>query len=517
MAGKGKPCGASHISAAKVCRVSLGPEVNRALAAATGQVGAATLKEAVKKYAGAGGVNRLRELRQEIRRKEGGNIVKGPKADELKRRLQEERLLPTGKPKSTDAGQLFQKQVQLLDGRSVPPELKEQLKQLAGPTNRALKKEYDRLDKEQKVLEAELKRLKAEAAHPDSKYGKYGDNQLQKQLSAARALGKDDAAKRMENELKRRGVDPDEKSSPRPEGMTKWDMDQMKRIDRAVESDLTGRAGKENYDWGNSLKEDAKVLGQGAYGTAILGSNGDVVKRGEIGQDETRLIQRAGELGVGPKVISAELDGPADYTPGASKGRIAMTLVEGEPIGNRTGPEISNAYWEARAKLHRGGIAHNDMHIENVLVGSDGKGRFVDMGMAQENPKAALAEAFGTFSKPLPGTVKSRRRDGSTGDGDWQARRYGNIGGKLLEKSEKTNSPAAIKQLEQDHPNAARVYANRSAAINRMKRMGLTDQEITDIMFHGIRSKDSSFEKGAMGKLTNDQAKQIIEVLYDGI
>ena len=113
--------------------------------------------------------------------------------------------------------------------------------------------------------------------------------------------------------------------------------------------------------------------------------------------------------------------------------------------------------------------------------------------------------------------MKSRRRDGSTGDGDWQARRYENIGGKLLEKSEKTNSPAAIKQLEQDHPNAARVYANRSAAINRMKRMGLTDQEITDIMFHGIRSKDSSFEKGAMGKLSNEQAKEVIEVLYDGV
>jgi hypothetical protein len=512
----------------------------------------------VRKYAGAGGVNRLRELRQEIRGKEGGNIVKGPKADELKRRLQEEGLLPTGKPKSMDAGQLFQKQVQA-KAPSVPPELKEQLKQLGA-------------------------KVKDPSAKPDSKYGKYGDNQLQNQLSAARALGKDDAAKRIEAELKRRGVkletkktedDPKKarekeeaykklverqqklvqegkineavnlkskvdkalkewedanavklkaqqdrikaEADARPKGLDEWGMKDMRRIDKAVESDLTGRAGKAGYDWENSLSKGAKVLGAGSYGTAILGSNGDVVKRGEIGQDETRLIQRAGELGVGPKVISAELDGPADYTPGASKGRIAMTLVDGEPIGHKTGKEISNAYWKARATLHRGGIAHNDMHIENVLVGKDGKGRFVDMGMAQENPKAALAEAFGTFSKPLPGTVKSRRRDGSTGDGDWQARRYGNIGGKLLEKSEKTNSPAAIKQLEQDHPNAARVYANRSAAINRMKRMGLTDQEITDIMFHGIRSKDSSFEKGAMGKLTNDQAKQIIEVLYDGI
>jgi hypothetical protein len=432
MAGKGKPCGASHISAAKTCRVDLNPEIGKAV----GKVAA----------------------------------------------------------KSLDAGQLFQQQLQP-KAPSVPPDLKAQLNALGA-------------------------QVKTPAAKPDSKYGKYADNQLQNQLSAARALGKDEMADRIENELKRRGVQtqrPKSQSEELPDGLDTWGAVNMRRIDAAVESDLTGRAGKKNYDWEDSLSKDAKVLGQGAYGTAILGANGDVVKRGEIGQDETRLIQRAGELGIGPKVISAELDGPADYTPGASKGRIAMTLVDGEPIGNRTGPEISNAYWEARAKLHRGGIAHNDMHIENVLVGSDGKGRFVDMGMAQDNPKAALAEAFGTFSKPLPGTVKSRGRNGSTGKGDWQARRYENIGGKLLEKSEKTNSPAAIKQLEQDHPNAARVYANRSAAINRMKRMGLTDQEITDIMFHGIRSKDSSFEKGAMGKLSNEQAKEVIEVLYDGV
>ena len=50
-----------------------------------------------------------------------------------------------------------------------------------------------------------------------------------------------------------------------------------------------------------------------------------------------------------------------------------------------------------------------------------------------------------------------------------------------------------------------------------MRKFGLNDQDITDVMFHGIRSKDSDLEKGAMGKLSNDQAKKIIEDLYDGI
>jgi hypothetical protein len=162
MARKGKPCGASHISAAKVCRLSLAPEVNRALAAATGQVGAATLKDAVKKYAGAAGVNRLRELRKEIRGKEGGNIVKGPKADELKRRLQEEGLLPAGKAKSLDAGALFQQQIQP-KAPSVPPDLKAQLAAL-NP------------------------QVKAPTEKPDSKYGPLATGQLRDKLDAARKL-----------------------------------------------------------------------------------------------------------------------------------------------------------------------------------------------------------------------------------------------------------------------------------------------------------------------------------------
>jgi hypothetical protein len=442
----------------------------------------------VKKYAGAAGVARLRELRQEIRGKEGGNIVKGPKADELKRRLQEEGLLPTGKPKSMDAGQLFQQQLQA-KAPSVPPELKEQLKQLEGPTNR-----------------------------PDSKYGGLADDQLKDRLGAARAVGGKDwsQAQKIEKELKRRGIDPDAKSEPRPKGMEKWDMDQMKRIDTDVTLNTTAREGKSGYDWNDSLGKDAKLLGAGAFGTAILGGNGDVVKRGEIGEKEAKIIEKVGKLGLGPKLISAELDGPG-YNDNTKKGRLAMSKVEGEPIENRKGPEISNAYWDARAKLHRAGVAHNDMHIQNVLVDKTGKGRFVDMGLAQDNPKAALAEAMGIFSTPIPGTARIWRANGARNEGDWQAQRYENIGGPLLKKYEKQRLPEDWKRLESEHPNVAKVYMNRGAAINRLRRMGLTDQEVTDIMYHGIRSKDSSFEQGAMGKLTNDQAKQIIEVLYDGI
>jgi hypothetical protein len=465
--------------------------------------------------------------------------------------------------KGPDAGQLFQQQLQP-KAPSVPPELKQQLAALNGvmpqggkaqPTDELerlrnkyldegvaagkikddegfaraqsnfmrVQKELNRRKNGEEAQEVVVKEKEKEpTVKPDSKYGPLATGQLRDKLDAARKLGKDEMAKRIEAELKRRGEGsqapaPKAQSKDLPEGLDKYDADNMRRIDREVKADTTSRTGKENYDWEDSLSKDAKVLGRGSYGTAILGGNGDVVKRGEIGENEAALIDRAGKLGVGPRVISAELDGPADYTPGAKKGHIAMTLVEGEPIGYRTGPEVSNAYWQARATLHRGGIAHNDMHIENVLVGSDGKGRFVDMGMAQDNPKAALAEAMGVFTNPLPGTSKDWKPNGMTGNGDWQAQRYDNIGGPLIRDVERKGMQSARQRLEQEHPNAYTIYRNRANAINRMREMGLTDQEITDTMFHGIRSTDSSFERGAMGKLTNDQAQEIIEVLYDGI
>ena len=88
--------------------------VAKALNAVSGDVGAKTLKEAVNKHVGPRGVSRLREIRNEVRNEMGGNVVKGPKADELRRRLQAEGLLPNGKAKS------------------VPPDLKEKLAALKG-------------------------------------------------------------------------------------------------------------------------------------------------------------------------------------------------------------------------------------------------------------------------------------------------------------------------------------------------------------------------------------------------
>jgi len=61
------------------------------------------------------------------------------------------------------------------------------------------------------------------------------------------------------------------------------------------------------------------------------------------------------------------------------------------------------------------------------------------------------------------------------------------------------------------------VLQNKEKAISKLKSFGLTDQDVADVISHGIRTKESSFSKRGMGKLTDAQAKQVIEVLYDGI
>jgi hypothetical protein len=423
---------------------------------------------------------------------------------------------------------------------------------------------------------------------PDSKYGKWADNQLRDQLSAARKLGAKDAEARIEKELKRRGA-PTEKTKVRdaakkvpeakaveaaqkkyadlmkkqqdlvnagkvseamsmqrnvnaarlawekanapalnaakkkmredaenaPKGMGAARTEDMRKLDDKVEKKTTAQIGDKDFDWKKSLTKDAELLAAGMYGTAIKDPGGVVVKRGELGQNEAKILEKASSLGLAPKMIAAELDGPGNYDSKNRMGRMAMELANGSPIGNRDGQE--KAYWEARAALHRGGIAHNDMHTNNVFVDKKGKGQFVDMGLAQDSPKAALAEAMGVFVRaPAGAALSNKKTGGRTGDGDWQVRRWTNVGGEDFAAADRRGDERSVNYLMNRYPTAYRVYANKNKAIKKMKSFGLSNQDVADVMTHGIRSSETSLNQGAMGKLSDAQALQVINTLYDG-
>lgn len=293
---------------------------------------------------------------------------------------------------------------------------------------------------------------------------------------------------------------------------------------------ISRELGSKSYRWEDSYGSGSTLLGRGAYGTVLREPNkGNAIKRGEVGKIEADLIDRLGKVDLGPKLLAAQLDGDSQYNPGTKIGRVAMSVVAGSPIGSKApdkeigGVKVADAYWTARANLHRMGIAHNDMHIDNVLVDRKGKARFVDMGLAQDSPKAALAEAMGVFLPPRGSTADRGR--GAAGQGDWQVRRWKGTAGDLLSIYEmgtkNGGTPLATerarKDLETKAPILAKVRENKNEVQFAMLRDGFSKDDIATVMDHGIRSPMETYEQGVWAKISNEQAQKYISILYDGV
>jgi hypothetical protein len=274
----------------------------------------------------------------------------------------------------------------------------------------------------------------------------------------------------------------------------------------------------ETVDWNESTGSGSKKLGQGAYGTVIQTKGGVAHKRGDVSSEEASIIKKLGEAGVGPKLVGAEINGPGNNSQSfvdVRTGRIAMEALDGAPLGNKppgghhsSGQTYADIYWQTRAQVHRAGVQHNDMHIDNVMVGKDGKGRIVDLGLALDNPRAALAEALGAFQPPR-GAV-------SFGRGDWQVKRWGVTG--LSELDNVMRGTRTYADLEQVSPVLHRINENKRDVISKMRNeMGLSDREIGEIMTREIRQKPEVYQSGAFAKLTDSQALDLINTLYEGV
>lgn len=209
------------------------------------------------------------------------------------------------------------------------------------------------------------------------------------------------------------------------------------------------------------------------------------VKAGKIGLNEVKALKIVGDNDLGPKLIAAKESSEVKKVGkkfDVREGVVAMTMVPGTayyrtPDSVRGFPK-SEMYWEAMANLHRLGIAHNDLHGGNVFIDPSpmSKARIIDFGLAQLSPKAALAEGLGSLS----GT-------------NFQFAASKKVGHALTAKA---NLPS-IELLLIDK--------------------GLSNAEISQVMRGAIRQKDSFFGKGGWGKLTDADAKEMIEWLYMGI
>ena len=410
---------------------------------------------------------------------------------------------------------------------SVPSDLKREIAALGAMTPRQLERSPGAVTRTPQGVRKEL---------ADNKLAAWGDDQLRNQLSAAKKLGRDDKIKEIQAELDRRSnarwnqqVDKiadnvfDVKAktvdksitSPTASGGTRWERGNAKDFDKDLTEGSLKRVGDKTYfGWNESYGSGSKAIGEGSYGSVIRNPDGTFVKRGAISETEGDIINILGKKDIGPKLVAADINGKHDWHQenfvNIRKGRIAMSGVPGEPMGDVNsfarigGKQVPDIYWKAMSDLHKLGIAHNDAHIDNILVDNTGKGRWVDLGLAQKSPKAALAEAIGSFSG-----------GSGTKEGNWQTRRWNATGVKDWEGHQRSGGTA--KEFKEEFPVLGQIVGNRGKMFNQMRDYGLTSRDYADMAMTPIRSKLDVYGEGPWSKITDEQAQNLINILYDGV
>lgn len=349
--------------------------------------------------------------------------------------------------------------------------------------------------------------------------------------------------KALEQGLRNKGLLPPLLGEPSPtkpgelSRSSKRQVDMAKDFDTALDLKNTRREGNTRYNgWDGSYDYGMSLAGQGSYSTVIRNPDGTFVKRGTISNEEASLLQILSRADLGPRVIAADINGKdpresLDFVD-LRIGRIAMTEVKGEtliPSGIKagvkrippdekvSGKNAADVYWESMAAIHRLGIAHNDAHPMNIIVDDSGKGRWVDLGLSQKSPKAALAEVMGVFINipPVPSLGKSSRGPES---GNWQTLSWDITGASLAERVYRglESSPG---EFSERFPTLSKVFEKwRYGGLQgKLKKMGLKQAEIFEMCFQGIRATPESFTRGGWGKLTDEQALEVINFIYEGI
>ena len=521
--GDGKSCGGTCIEKSRYCRVSMPTTLRGALDKASEEVRAKELVAVVKHLGGKAAEQRAYEIRRQVAKEKGGYIVPGEKGREFKRRLEAAGLIPKGSAARPIGNEEAAKKKPIGNEPDKMSDLKvewqapRQMSRSPGGNVGPIRQELDEANRRQQHLDM---------LHDAMGHGGMTREDFKGDLSALLFAAQD-----LQNARRRSGhpVTPLDERLNRaingPDGdASNASMSTRMARGRASDFDSTFpridqvRKVGDSVDWNESTGSGAKKLGQGAYGTVIQTKGGVAHKRGDVSSEEASIIKKLGEAGVGPKLIGAEINGPGNNRQSfvdVRTGRIAMEALDGAPLGDKipgtlhsSGQKHADIYWQTRAEVHRAGVQHNDMHIDNVMVGKDGRGRIVDLGLAQDNPRAALAEALGAFSPPR-GAV-------SLGDGDWQVKRWNVTGLSVLNNV--TRGTATYADLEQVSPVLHRINENKRDVISKMrKEMDLSDDEIGEIMTRGIRQKSTVYESGAFAKLTDRQALDLINTLYAGI
>lgn len=258
--------------------------------------------------------------------------------------------------------------------------------------------------------------------------------------------------------------------------------------------DVSGSISATQVNWKAGVGKGAVQLGRGSFGVFVQVPKKNLargitrnfpqgvgIKYGKISEKEAEILKKAGDAGVGPKLIAARVSstplGRKLVGATVSYGAVAMALVPGQRLDLVKGLTVAQVedYVRALRKLHLVGIAHNDAAGRNSLIHKN-KVRFVDFGLAQNNWKAAMAEAFGGLSGSNKEFFAARQQ--------------------FISRQLSDNLNYRVLPI--------------------LRESGFSEKEIRTIVRGGIRKPDNFYESGPYAKVSNRLAKRLIREFYEG-
>lgn len=146
-------------------------------------------------------------------------------------------------------------------------------------------------------------------------------------------------------------------------------------------------------------------LGDGSYGTVNIVGDGNVIKEGRLSQEEIYILSDLHDTGVVPEVINAYCE-DMTMTDDFFNGKLGMSRAPGKTFTEQFVGLDQNIqdmahtnFVRARSKIHLSGVAHNDMHADNVMITDDAQTvTIIDFGFAQKSKAAAYMEAMALVS-----------------------------------------------------------------------------------------------------------------------
>lgn len=130
-----------------------------------------------------------------------------------------------------------------------------------------------------------------------------------------------------------------------------------------------------------------KLIGEGFFGKVYDVGDGVVIKHGQISEQEVKALLHLKSLPEIPRVIATSMESNNN-----SISILAMTKVPGIPLSQLTEYEQQeewDSFLPTLRKIHKLGVAHNDLHNGNVLLDEKNWAfSVIDFGRASLNEPA---------------------------------------------------------------------------------------------------------------------------------